>query len=115
MKPYSREVRGEVLAACDRNEGTRVIALRFQVSESWVRRILQHRRETGQIAAKTAAPRQPKWQAWADWLLAKIAARPDIYLRELQAELKQELGETACLMTICNACRALDQSRKKRL
>ena len=114
MKPYSTEVRGEVLAACDRNEGTRVIAVRFNVSESWVRRIKQRRRETGQIAPKTADQRRPKWHAWSDWLLAKIAARPDIYLRELQAELKQERGETACLMTICNACRALEQSRKKR-
>ena len=114
MEPYSTEVRGEVLAACDANEGTRVIAVRFKVSESWVRRVKQRRRETGQIAPKTAAPRPPKWQAWSAWLLAKIAARPDIYLRELQAELKQELGETACLMTICNACRVLEQSRKKR-
>lgn len=114
MEPYCTELRGEVLAACDRNEGTRVIAVPFKVSESWVRRIKQQRRETGQIAPKTASPRQPKWQVWSNWLLAKIAARPDIYLRELQAELKQERGETACLMTICNACRALEQSRKKR-
>ena len=114
MVPYTTELRGEVLAACDANEGTRVVAVRFQVSESWVRRIKQQRRETGQIAPKTAAPRQPKWQAWADWLVAKITARPDIYLRELQAELKQDCGEEVCLMTICSACRALDQSRKKR-
>jgi transposase len=114
MVPYSTEFRGEVLAACDANEGTRVIAVRFEVSESWVRRIKQQRRETGQVAPKKAARRPPKWQAWADWLVAKIAARPDIYLRELQAELKQELGEEACLMTICCACRALEQSRKKR-
>jgi transposase len=114
MEPYSEEFRGEVLAACDANEESRVIAVRFQVSESWVRRIKQQRRETGQVAAKTAAPRQPKWQAWADWLIAKLAARPDIYLRELQADLKQERGEEVCLMTICNACRALEQSRKKR-
>jgi transposase len=114
MDPYTAELRGEVLAACDANEGTRVVALRFEVSESWVRRIKQQRRETGQIAPKTAAPRQPKWQAWADWLVAKITARPDIYLRELQAELKQERSEEVCLTTICSACRALDQSRKKR-
>jgi len=82
MDAYTAELRGEVLAACDASEGTRVIALRFQVSESWVRRIKQQRRETGQVAPKTAAPRQPKWQAWADWLVAKIRARPDIYLRE---------------------------------
>ena len=115
MEPYSTEIRSEVLAACDANEGTRVIALRFKVSESWVRRVKQQRRETGQVEPKTASPRQPKWQAWADWLVAKIAGRPDIYLRELQAELKQERGEEVCLMTISNACLALEQTRKKRL
>jgi len=114
MVPYSKEFRGEVLAACDANEGTHDVAVRFRVSEAWVRRIKQQRRETGQIAPKTAAPRQPKWQAWAEWLVAKITARPDSYLRELQAELKQERGEEVSLMTICAACRALDQSRKKR-
>jgi transposase len=114
MEPYSSEFRREVLAACDANKGTRDIAVRFKVSESWVRQIKQQRRETGQVAPKTAAPRQPKWHDWANWLVTKITARPDIYLRELQDELKQELGEEVCLMTICNACRALEQSRKKR-
>jgi transposase len=114
MKPYPAEFRGEVLAACDANEGTHDVAVRFNVSESWVRRIKQQRRETGQVAPKTAAPRQPKWQAWAEWLVAKITARPDSYLRELQAELKQERGEEVSLMTICAACQALEQSRKKR-
>lgn len=114
MEAYPTEFRSEVLAACDANEGTRAIALRFKVSESWVRRIKQQRRETGQVAPNTAAPRQPKWAAWAGWLVTKISARPDIYLRELQAELKQERGDDACLTTICNACAALEQSRKKR-
>jgi len=114
MKAYTAEFRAEVLAACDAKEGTRVIAVRFQVSESWVRRIKQQRRETGQIAPKTATARKAKWLVWSEWLLAKIAAQPDIYLRELQAALKLELGVQTCLMTICAACRALDQSRKKR-
>jgi len=52
MEPYDVEFRGEVLAACDTNEERRLIALRFNVSESWVRRIQQQRRETGQIAPK---------------------------------------------------------------
>ena len=114
MEAYDAEFRGEVLAACDTDEERRVIALRFEVSESWLRRIQQQRRETGQVAAKKNASRRPKWQAWADWLVAKIAARPDIYLRELQAELKLERGEEVCLGTICAACRALELSRKKR-
>ncbi|MCX7419646.1 MAG: hypothetical protein NT013_08920 [Planctomycetia bacterium] len=113
MVPYTTALRSEVLAACVANEGTRVVSLRFEDSESWVRRIKQQRRETGQIAPKTAVPRQPQWLAWTNWLVAKITAWPDIYLRELQAELKQDRGEEVGLMTICSACRALDQSRKK--
>jgi transposase len=114
MKPISAEVRAEVLAACDANEGTRVVAVRFKVSESWVRRVKQRRRETGQVTAQTTPPQEPKWKDWAEWLIAKVAARPDIYLRELQAALKAERGEEVCLMTICNACRALELTRKKR-
>jgi transposase len=114
MKPYDVDFREEVLASCDANEGTQAVALRFNVSESWVRRIKQQRRETGQVAPKKAAPRKPNWHAWADWLLAKLTAQPDIYLRELQVQLKEERGEDACLMTICTACRKLGHSRKKR-
>ena len=50
---YSKEFRAQVLAACDRGLGTQAVALKFEVCESWVRRIVQQRRETGQIAAKT--------------------------------------------------------------
>lgn len=113
--PYSREFRGEVLAACDAGEGTQAVALRFNVSESWVRRVKQQRRETGQVAAKTTRNRKPIWEEWSDWLLAKIDERPDIYLRELQAALKAERHKTVCLQTICNACHALERTRKKRL
>lgn len=65
MDAYDAEFRGAVLAACDTDEERRAIALRFEVSESWLRRIQQQRRETGQAATKKNAPRQPKWQAWA--------------------------------------------------
>ena len=44
---YSKEFRGEVLSACDAGGGTRVVATHFHVSESWVRRIKQERRELG--------------------------------------------------------------------
>ena len=113
--PYSKEFRGEVLAACDRGEGTRSVAVRFNVSESWIRRVKQQRRETGQVAAKVTRNRKPIWHEWSDWLLLKIEERPDIYLRELQSALKAERGKVVCLQTICNACRTLERTRKKRL
>ena len=34
MEPHSVELRSQVLAACDANEGTRAVALQFKVSES---------------------------------------------------------------------------------
>ena len=66
MEPIAVEVRAQVLAACDAGEGTRVVAMRFGVSEAWVRRVKQQRRETGQIAPKTPPPQQPKWKPWAE-------------------------------------------------
>jgi len=114
MEPIPVEIRAQVLAACDAGEGTRVVAVRFAVSESWVRRAKQQRRETGQVTPKTAAPREPEWKEWADWLVAKVTAQPDVYLRELQADLKAERSEEVCLTTICNACSALELTRKKR-
>ena len=50
MAPYSKEMRREVLVACDRGEGTRAVALGFQCSESWVRRVKQEHRELGKTA-----------------------------------------------------------------
>jgi len=114
MEAYSKAFRAKVLAACDAGEITHDVALRFGVSKSWVRRIKQQRRETGQIAAKTTRKRTPIWQPWADWLLAQVDARPDAYLRELQAALLAERGERVSLQTMCNACRALERTRKKR-
>jgi transposase len=114
MESYSKEFRRDVLAARDAGETTHQVAMRFEVSKAWVRRIVQQRRETGQVAPKTTRHRTPGWQAGAAWLLAKVTARPDIYLRELKADLKLELGHKVSLQTICNACRGLGQSRKKR-
>src|SRR5690606_23619043 len=114
MKPHSKEFRRDVLAACEAVGGTREVALRFRVSESWVRRIKQQRRETGQVGPKTTRQRRPKWRAWADWLQAAVAATPDAYLRELKVRLKDEQGIDASESMIGAACHALKLTRKKR-
>jgi transposase len=51
MQAYSKEFRREVLAACDAGGRTRAVAQRFGVSEAWVRRIKQERREQGKTAS----------------------------------------------------------------
>lgn len=114
MEAYSKEFRRDVLAACDAGEGTRSVALRFNVSESWVRRIKQERREQGKIAPLSTRRRRKIWEPHAEWLLAKLDERPDIYLRELQAAAQAELGWEVSDVTLSRACRALRRTRKKR-
>jgi transposase len=114
MEAYSKEFRRDVLAACDAEEGTRSVALRFNVSESWVRRIKQERREQGKIAPLSTRRRRKIWEPYAEWLLAKLDERPDIYLRELQAAARAELGWEVSDVTLSRACRALRRTRKKK-
>ncbi len=114
MQAYSKEFRRDVLAACDAGGKTQEVALQFDVSKSWVRRIKQQRRETGQIAPKTKRNRRPGWAAWADWLKVAVAATPDAYLRELKVRLKEERGIDVHENTIGLACHALGLTRKKR-
>jgi len=114
MESYSKEFRRDVLAACDAGGRTREVALRFQVSESWVRRIKQERREHGKLAPQTTRNRRKVWEPHAEWLLAKLDQRPDIYLRELQAAAQEELGWEVSDVTLSRACRALRRTRKKR-
>ena len=73
MEAYSKEFRRDVLAACDGGEGTRSVALRFDVSESWVRRIKQERREQGKVAPLATRRRRKVWEPYAE--LAFGAAR----------------------------------------
>jgi transposase len=114
MEAYSKEFRRDVLRACDAGGGTREVALKFDVSESWVRRIKQERREQGKVAPKTTRSRRKTWEPYADWILAQLDARPDIYLRELQAAALAELGWQVSDVTLSRACRALRRTRKKR-
>ena len=55
MEAYSKEFRRDVLRACDAGGGTREVALKFDVSESWVRRIKQERREQGKAGSQDDA------------------------------------------------------------
>ena len=59
---YSKEFRREVLAACDAGGGTCEVAMRFDVSESWVRRIELERRESRKTAPKPIRNSCPFWQ-----------------------------------------------------
>lgn len=107
---YSKEFRREVLAACDSGRGTREVAVAFKVSESWVRRIKQERREQGKTAPKQTRNRRPKWWDEKDRIVELVTATPDISLSELQSELRTRLSRA----TLCVALNRLKLTFKKK-
>jgi transposase len=110
MQAYSKERRREVLAACDNGEGTRAVALRFGVSESWVRRIKQERRELGKTAPLTTRRRIPRWKPLESQIRETYAEQPDLTLREL----KQRLGTSLSVQTLCRALQQMKLTFKKK-
>src|SRR5689334_3456667 len=86
MTAYSIDLRQRVIDACDEGIDSRSeIAERFSVSESWIRRLLQRRRDTGSIAPRPhKGGRTPAYDEDGLKRLAEaVAARPDATLVEL--------------------------------
>ena len=111
MKSYSMDLRERILRDCDAGLGTRVVATKYDVSESWVRRLKQRRRETGEVAPRRPISRRPpKWLAHADRLQRLVAERPDATLEELRSEL----GLSLSIPTLWRALRALQLTLKKK-
>ena len=110
MAPYPKQMRREVLAACDRGESTRAVALKFRCSESWVRRVKQERRELGKTAPLLTRRRIPQWESSRDRILTIIDERPDTTLGELKAALSTDLSRT----TLCVALQKLKLTLKKK-
>lgn len=110
MQAYSKEFRREVLAACDAGGKTRAVSQRFQVSEAWVRRIKQERREQGKTAPCTTRRRTPTWLKEAESIRAAIAESCDLTLNELKDPLQTTLSRT----TLCRALQPLKLTLKKK-
>jgi transposase len=84
--PYSQDVRDKVFSAVDRGSSNSLIADMFGVSESWVRRLVQRRREHGETAPR---PMGGKRFEKIDLvrLADLVAAHPDTTLWELRRDL----------------------------
>ena len=109
MKAYSKEMRRDVLAACDAGEGTKAVALRFDVSESWVRRVKQERREQGKTAPCTTRRRIPKWHRYRERIEQYVKEYPDATLQEIKEATEFDLS----LATLCGALRRMKLTLKK--
>lgn len=106
---YSQDLRDKVLNACDRGISTRHIARTFGVSDSWVRRVKQVRRDRQQT---TPLPMGGKRFQKIDRvkLAELVQLRPDATLRELRASL----NVVCAISAIDAAMKKLGLSFKKR-
>ena len=110
MAPYSMDLRMRVFEDCDTGSAPKNAALRFLVSRSWVNRILQRRRETGEVAPrKQKIFKKHAFAGQEDQLRALVAAKPDQTL----AELRDALHSSASLSSVWRALDRLNLTLKK--
>ena len=110
MGAYSMDLRTRVLADWDAGMKAEAIAAKYRVSRAWVHRLVQRRRETGEVGPRA----QTKFRARTlaeheDRLRALVTAQPDRTL----AELRDALPTSASLATIWRALRRLQLTVKK--
>ena len=87
-RAYSVDLRDRVVAAVLAGASCREVASTFRVSVASVVKWSQRQRATGSAAAKPMGRQQPRSLAHQrDWLLARLAAVPDLTLRALVVEL----------------------------
>jgi transposase len=110
MRAYSMDLRLRVLKDCDGGLGTKAVAAKYSVSQAWVRRLKQRRRETGRVApaGQRHGPR-PGWEPHAEAIRAAVRAAPDLTLDEYRARFALPVSRSA----LARALAALRLSRKK--
>jgi transposase len=116
MQAYSLDLRQRVVSAYENGVETILeVAERFEVSDSFIKKLLRRKRTTGTIAPVGHRGGQPKRlsEKHRKWLLKTVLAAPDITLGELQERLLREKNLSASVPTLCRELRALNLRRKK--
>lgn len=110
MKSYSLDLRERILSDCDGGMEIRQVAVKYRVSESWIRRLRQRRRENDEIAPRTRSNPPARWLAYANQIERFVAKHPDATL----AELKTQLQLPFSVQTLCRALQILQLTFKKK-
>jgi transposase len=114
MRAYSMDLRRRVLNDADAGMGTRAVAAKFSVSESWVRRLKQRRREGGSMSPRKAGNPSPAILApHREALRGLVAERPDATLAELRDRLADARGVRVSVATLWRTLDALRLTFKK--
>jgi transposase len=114
-KPYSQDLRERVMASVDGGTGAYAVAPLFQVSVSYIYKVLGRRQATGETTARLGrAGRKAKLAAHDEALRARVAAHPDATLEELQKWLAVERDVEVSIGCLWNRLQRLKLPLKKR-
>ncbi len=116
MQAYSLDLRERVVSAYENGIETILeVAERFEVSDSFIKKLLRRKRATGTIAPVGHRGGQPKrlLGKHRKWLLKTVLAQPDITLGDLRERLLNEHRILASVPTLSRELRALNLRRKK--
>jgi transposase len=87
--PYSHDLRLRVMDAVRNGMPYEEVTRQFRVSNSSILRWVRRLRESGTYAALPMGGKKPfVLTEEQDWLLQRLAAKPDLTLREVLAELR---------------------------
>jgi transposase len=113
MDAYSMDLRERVAAACDTGMLSQPeIAEQYEVSVSFITRLLRRREETGSLAPRphTGGPAPILNERDRQRIAARIREQPDITLAELCARVSGRVSDS----TMSRLVLAMDLTRKKR-
>jgi transposase len=117
MKAYSTDLRRRIIHAYERRCGSqRALADLFEVSVSFVEKLLRRHRQTGDMAPKPHAGGQKRRLAATAETLLREAVRetPDITLEDLCTRVAETHGIRVSVPTMCRTLQRLGLPRKKR-
>jgi len=114
-KAYSEDLRVRIVRAVDANASRRSTAAKFEVSVSFVIRLVQQWRASGSVKVRgTGGKPRHKLEPHAALVARLLAAKRDITLDELRCALADE-GVKASRSGIDRYLRACGLTRKKRM
>jgi transposase len=113
MEAYAVDLRKRVLADCDAGMGTKEVAAKYRVSESWVRRLKQRRRETGVVAPLPRSGGRPlKVSGTREKRLKELLKKhPDATLHELHRRLRLKCSVSTVHLAVIRLGMSFKKSR----
>jgi transposase len=113
-RPYSLDLRARAVAAAKAGKSSRQVAAMFSIGVSTAVRWTGRERETGSPAARPMGGKRPYALAGErEWVLRRVAERPDITLQEMLAELAARDVKVS-YYGLWNFCRHLGLRFKKK-